>query len=73
MVWSALAGGDKAFTAFGDPSFRFTTGANSFTLQNLACHSRFRRESDPVYSSAVSDRSISAHPATADEVEPWHP
>ena len=47
---------------FSDPSIRFTTGANTFTLQNLTCHPRFRRESDAVYRAAVSDRSISAYP-----------
>jgi len=42
--------------AFGDPSIRLTRGANTFTLQNLACHSRFRQESDAVYRAAVLDR-----------------
>src|SRR5215471_1147040 len=51
------------------PSPSLRTGTNTFTLQNLACHPRFRRESDAIHRAAVSDGSISAHPATADEVE----
>jgi len=48
-----------------------TTGANTLTLRHLACHSRLRPKSDATYRAAVRDLSISAEPATADEVEPW--
>jgi hypothetical protein len=50
---------------------RFTSRADSFTLQNLAGYSRFRRESDPIYGVTAPGRPITAHPATADGVEPW--
>jgi len=44
---------NSVHSSFGDPTIRITTGANTLTLQNLACHSRFRRESDAVYRAAV--------------------
>jgi len=45
---------------------RLTRGTNSFTPQPFASQPRFRRESDPVYGTAIPHAPISAHHATAD-------